>query len=200
MLLPEPLDPTSAVVDPAGARNDTCFSTGTPGVVLERHIVELDLAADVRQRRQAGVLLILGRHAADFADAIEARERFADLRADVGELHDRHRHERRERQIHDEVADRHLRPSGSTLPPISIIAIRLNAEHQRRRRADRRDAGHRLRDVPKQAVRAFREHDLFALLRRVGLDDADAAERFGEAAGHLGVDLAALAEERPQSS
>ncbi len=28
VLLPEPLDPTSAVVDPAGARNDTFFSTG----------------------------------------------------------------------------------------------------------------------------------------------------------------------------
>ena len=32
VLLPEPLDPTSAVVEPAGARNETCFSTGTPGL------------------------------------------------------------------------------------------------------------------------------------------------------------------------
>ena len=31
VLLPDPLEPTSAVVDPAGARNDTSFSTGTPG-------------------------------------------------------------------------------------------------------------------------------------------------------------------------
>ena len=31
VLLPEPLDPTSAVVDPAGARKLTCLSTGTPG-------------------------------------------------------------------------------------------------------------------------------------------------------------------------
>ena len=30
MLLPDPLDPTSAVVVPAGALNDTRFSTGTP--------------------------------------------------------------------------------------------------------------------------------------------------------------------------
>jgi hypothetical protein len=30
VLLPDPLEPTSAVVDPAGARNDTPFSTGTP--------------------------------------------------------------------------------------------------------------------------------------------------------------------------
>jgi hypothetical protein len=32
VLLPDPLDPTSAVVDPAGASNDTFFSTGTPGL------------------------------------------------------------------------------------------------------------------------------------------------------------------------
>ena len=32
VLLPDPLDPTSAVVDPAGAVNDTFFRTGTPGL------------------------------------------------------------------------------------------------------------------------------------------------------------------------
>jgi hypothetical protein len=29
--LPEPLEPTSAVVEPASAENDTCLSTGTSG-------------------------------------------------------------------------------------------------------------------------------------------------------------------------
>ena len=56
-----------------------------------------------------------------------------------------------------------------------------------------------LRDVAKQPVRALGEDELLALLRRVGLDDPDAAERFGEPAGDLRVDLAALAEERPQA-
>ena len=44
----------------------------------------------------------------------------------------------------------------------------------------------------------LREDQLLALLGGVGLDDADAAERLVQAAGDLGVDLAALAEERPQ--
>ena len=57
-----------------------------------------------------------------------------------------------------------------------------------------------LRDVPEQAVRALGEHQFFALLGGVGLDDADAAERFGEPAGHFRVDLAALAEQRPQAA
>ena len=62
----------------------------------------------------------------------------------------------------------------------------------------RRHAGHRLGDVAEQPVGALREDDLFALLGGVALDDANAAERFGQPAGDLGVDLAALAEERPQ--
>ena len=48
-------------------------------------------------------------------------------------------------------------------------------------------------------MHALREDQLLALLRGVGLDDADAAERFVQAPGHLGVDLAALAEQRTQA-
>ena len=55
-----------------------------------------------------------------------------------------------------------------------------------------------LRDVAEQLVRALGEDEILALLGGVGLDDADAAERLVQPAGDLGVDLAALAEERPQ--
>ena len=44
---------------------------------------------------------------------------------------------------------------------------------------------------------AGREHQLFPLFSGVGLDDADAANGFGEASGDFGVDLPALAEDRP---
>ena len=73
-----------------------------------------------------------------------------------------------------------------------------DADDDRRERRDRRDAGDRLRDVAEQAVHAPREDQLLALLGGVGLDDPDAAERLVQPAGHLGVDLAALAEQRPQ--
>ena len=45
---------------------------------------------------------------------------------------------------------------------------------------------------------AVREDPLLALLGRVDLDHANAAERLAETAGDLGVDLAALAEQRAQ--
>ena len=47
-------------------------------------------------------------------------------------------------------------------------------------------------------MRALRKHQFLALFRRIRLDDADPAERFGETPRDLGVDLAPLAEERPQ--
>ena len=44
-------------------------------------------------------------------------------------------------------------------------------------------------------MRSFGEHQFFALFRRVGLDYPNAGEAFGQAAGDVRVDLAALAEE-----
>ena len=100
-------------------------------------------------------------------------------------------------EVLEEVADRHL-PGADRGAADQHHRDADGADHQRRERGDRRDAGQRLRDVAEQPVRALREHELLALLGGVGLDDADAAERLGEPAGDLGVDLAALAEQRPQ--
>ena len=112
----------------------------------------------------------------------------------VGELHDGHRHEGGERQVHHEIADGH--DAGAN----GGAADEHHGDERRRedegaRRANRGHAGQGLGDVPEQAMRALRKHDLFALLGGVRLDDADASERFGEAAGDLSVDLAALAKE-----
>ena len=59
------------------------------------------------------------------------------------------------------------------------------------------DAGHgeRLHDVVQQAVHAAGKDAGLALFGVIALDDAHAAQRLGEAAGDLGVDLAALAED-----
>ena len=89
-------------------------------------------------------------------------------------------------------------PARIELPPTSIIEMPM-APSTTVEKAETLDTPvSDLRHVAEQAVRALREHQLFALLRGVGLDDADAAERFGQPAGDLRVDLAALAEQRPQ--
>ena len=102
-----------------------------------------------------------------------------------------------EEDVHDQIAERHLAgEDGAAAEPDHQHAD--DADDHRAAGGRRRHAGHRLGDVAEQPVRALGEDDLLALLRGVGLDDADAAERFGEPAGDLGVDLAALAEQRPQ--
>ena len=47
-------------------------------------------------------------------------------------------------------------------------------------------------------MHTLREDELFALLRGIGLHDADAAERFGQAARDFSGDLAAFAEQGTQ--
>ena len=169
-----------------------------PLVVFEAHIVELDVAAQRREWRARRVLLVFGRHLADFADAVKTGKRLGELRADVGELHHRHCDQCGEGEVHHEVADRHL-SRADRVAADEHHRDADQAEDDRRERGDTRYPGERLRDVAEDAVRALGEDQLFALLGRVGLHDAHAAERLGEAAGYFGVDLAALAEQWAQA-
>ena len=199
VLLPDPLEPTSAVVEPAGAMERHVLQDRHAGVVLERDVVELDLTTDVGDRTPA----------------------LRPLRSSVAI---RRISRMRSRPAKASVTCVPMDASWITGNAISPVNIRYmtkspmvmlprsdrraahedhhdadGAEHERREGGDGGDAGQRLRDVAEQPMGAAREHQLLALLGGVGLDDADAAEAFGEASGHFGVDLAALAEERPQS-
>ena len=133
----------------------------------------------------------------NLADAIEAREGFGDLRADARDGNQRRRQQPDEEDIADEVTKRH--PSGQ-----DVAAANPDHDHaddtdnDRAARRGRRHARHRLRNVPEQAIGPLREDQFLALLGRVALDDADAAERFGEPAAHLGLNLPTLAEQRTQ--
>ena len=196
VLLPEPLDPTSAVVVPAGARKLTPCRTGTPSLYSKVTSSKAHLAVDRRRAargRSSSASSV--RISMQLVDAVEAGEGLADLRADRRDLHDRRGHQAGEQDVGDEVADRHLAgEDGAAADDDHDQAD--GADDDRAEGGDARDRGDRLRDVAEQPVNAGREHQLFALLRGVGLDDADAADRLGQPSGHFGVDLAALAEDR----
>ena len=68
----------------------------------------------------------------------------------------------------------------------------MEERHERGRRRERRKTFSRMRP------HALREHRRLARLGVVALHHPHAPERLGEASGDLGVDLAALAEDRPQ--
>jgi len=122
---------------------------GHAWVVLEPDVSKLDIAVDVGDFRPRRVLLVLRRHVSDLAYAIEARERFGDLRADIGELDDRHGDHRDHRQIPHEVADRH-RVGANRRAADEHHRDADGADDDARERADRRDTRQRLRDVSQQ--------------------------------------------------
>ena len=121
VLLPEPLEPTSAVVVPAGATKADVLQDQHARVVLEADPLERDLAVHVRQRIAAAVLLVFGGHLQDLANAVQARERFGDLRADRRDLDDRRHHQAGEQDVGEEIAERHP-PSRIERPPMTIIS------------------------------------------------------------------------------
>ena len=113
VLLPEPLDPTSAVVVPAGRAEADVLQHRHAGVVLEADVLELDLAVDLAERRARASSSSSVGIVHQLADAIETGEGFADLRADRRDLHDRRGHQAGEEDVVDEVAERHLARPGS---------------------------------------------------------------------------------------
>ena len=62
-----------------------------------------------------------------------------------------------------------------------------------RREAHHGGGGERLQNVIEQALHATGEDALFALLGMVALDDANAGQRFGEAAGDFRIEPGARA-------
>ena len=130
----------------------------------------------------------------DFAGAIEAGKGLRELRADVHDLKDRRNHEGEKHVVAEVVADR----------PVCVQnAVAAQPHHQRRHQAQNRrrcrtqHAGHgeRLHHVLQQPLHALGEHRSFPVFRVIALDHAHAAQRLGQAARDLGVDLAAFAED-----
>jgi len=80
--LPAPEEPTSAVVEPAGAWKDTRFRTSLPGVYSKLTFSKAMSPRTPVECRARAVLGVLGHEAADLADAVEPRERFRDLGSD----------------------------------------------------------------------------------------------------------------------
>ena len=200
VLLPEPLEPTSAVVVLRRRDERDVLQHRHAGVVLERHVLE-------RRRRRAR-RPIGSRDASSsssvrcfmhLADAVEAREGLGDLRADRGDAHHRRGQQAGEEDVHEEVAEGHRAGRGWRAAADDIMITPTTPMMIVAKRGDAGDGGDGLGDVAEELVDAFREDDVLALFGRVGLHHADAAEALGEAAGDLRVDLAALAEQRPHA-
>ncbi len=138
-----------------------------------------------------GVFLVLGE---DLGGAVEAGDGLGELGADGDELDDGGDHEREEHDVGDIAA-------GGEAADYYLVGTEVHDEGSNDAedggRGERHEGlgGERGDDVLEEAVGAGGEDVGLALFGVVALDDADAAEGLGEAAGDLGVDLGALAED-----
>ena len=142
-------------------------------------------------------MLVLGGELADFPDPVEPGEGLADLRPDIRDAHERRRHHADEEDVHHEIAERHR-------PGQDGAAADHDEQHADQPDEDRREGRNRVHaadapgDVPEEPVHAARKDELLAAFCRVGLHQPDTAHGLREAARHFGIDLAALAEDRPE--
>ena len=145
----------------------------------------------------APLVLVLGPLAQHLARALEAGERLGELRADGHDLEDRRHQEAQEDRVGEEAAHRQMAGEDLARPDVHDRGADQPEQHGRGQ-AQHRGRGQRLQHVVEQPLHALREHAALARLGVVALHHAHAAQRLGQPSGHLGLDLAALAEDRPE--
>lgn len=167
---------------------------GFAGFVFEFDIFEADVAGEGRQRGGTAGVGILGGFVEDFAGAFEAGDGFGELGADADDLEDGGDEEAHEGGEGDEAAEGE--GAGEDLAAAHVHDEGADdAEQDGGGEAEEGDAGEGLHDVVEDALGAGGKDLFFAVFGVVALDDADAAEGFGEAAGDFGGDFAAFAED-----
>src|SRR3954465_13886358 len=158
-------------------------------------VVEGDTSGDRLQKDHAAGIFIFLRLRQDLAGALEARECFGDLRADGGDLENRRDEESQECGVGKILSERH--GAGEYLPRSEIHDDAADDTYQYAgRQSEYRRGGQSLEYVVEQALHPAGEDRLFPAFGVITLHHAHAAERFGQTAGDLSVNLAALAENR----
>ena len=193
---PAPEGPTSAVTVPGVAWKETWSSTALAAVVGEANPIEHHLAGEGGDRHgppRIGVLRPLPEH---FAGPLQTGQRLGQLRPDAHHLEDRRHHERQQRREgHKPTQGQRARED---LPRANVHHHGSHGPHEQGgRQGHTRGHGHGLEDIVEQAPHAAGEDRLFPGFRVIPLDHPHTSERFDQAAGHLGVDLAPRAEDGP---
>ena len=143
-------------------------------------------------------VLVFGLLVQHFLRAVQARQRLGDLRADPHHLeHGRHQERQVRGESHESAQGQR---SGEDLARAQVHHGGAHQPHQHGGgKAHQRDGGQAAQHIVEQALDAAREDARLLGLGVISLHHAHAGQRLGEPAGDLGVDLAALAEDRPDA-
>ncbi len=146
----------------------------------------------------AARVLILGAFAQNFARSLQPGQSFGELRADADDLEDRRDQERQQSGEGNEIAERHSLWDRGDLVRADVHNHCADHPHQHGgRKAHEGGRGEALQNIVEQALDTLTEDFFLAGFGVVAFDDAHAAQRFRESACDLGIDLGALAENRP---
>ena len=197
--LPAPEGPTSAVTVPEAGGERDALEHRLALAVGEADVLEGHVAAELPERDRAARVVVLAPLAQQLARALEPGERLAQLRADRRDLQQRGHQEPEQHRVGEERAHGHA--ARQDLVPAHVEdAGADDAQQQRRGERQQRRPRERPEHVVQDAVHARGEDRGLAALGLVRLHHADARERLGQPAGHLRVDLAALAEDRARAA
>ena len=173
---------------------------GLSGIVGEIDMLEDNAAFDRADGLSSARVFVFRLFAQHFLCAVEPGEGFGDLRADADHLEHGRDQKRHEGCEHHEVAEGKTWWRGENLPRADVHDRRADEAHKHGcGKAHQRDGGETAQHVIEQALDAAGEDASLLGFSVIALDDAHAGQRFGEAAGDFGGDLAALAENGPDS-
>ena len=163
--------------------------------IAKNNVAELDEAFDAAQAAGAARVLVLGRFVEHLAGALQSGERLGELGADTDHLEERRGQVSKEDDVAEIGAQGKL--AGHDFARADEHDHRSHYAHQGgRRRRHQRGRGEGAEDVLQQPLNAGGEDLVLAGLGVIALDHPHAAKRFGEPAGDLGIDAAALAKDR----
>jgi len=160
-------------------------------------MIEDHFARDPADGGLAPRVFIFGQLMHDFAGALQAGQGFADLGADAHNLKNRPHQKCQEHGELEELADGQV--AGDDLARAHVHDQRAHdAHHGGAAEVHQGGGGEALHDIVEQALDAAGKDRGFGFLGVIAFYHAHAAQRFGEAAGHFRINLAALAEDGAQ--
>ena len=163
-------------------------------LVGKHDIAKFHFAANRAERNVTLGIIVFTGFRKDFAGAIESGNGFGQLRAHGDNLDDRSDQISQNHGVGDIVADgERVRNYQSSTNVHDQCAD--HTQNDSGRQAHHGLSGQCADDIFQQALNAAGEHLRFAIFRVIALHHANAAQRFGQPAGDIGIDAGALAKD-----
>ena len=161
-------------------------------VVTEADMIENNIANNLRERGSSLRVAVFRLFGKNLVCPLQAGDCFGELRTDRNHLNDGRDQETEKQCVSEEAA--HRKGARQYLPRSDVHDDGANhSEQHAGGEAHKGRSGQRTHDIVEQALHTGREYGVLPFFGVISLNHPHAAERFRQAPGNLGIDLAALA-------